>query len=221
MQIKASDTVFVFDLDDTLYKESDYYHSGVAAVINKVQLVYGLDVESYLRNQSTNNTKDLWGALCRDWNLPTTVKESLVWEYRLHKPDIELNKNIERLILFLEEESAGVAILTDGRSVTQRLKIKSLGLSHLPCFISDEYGEIKPDPLRFRLIEKTFPDKNYIYFGDNLEKDFLAPNNLGWTTFCIKDDGRNIHVQDASQLTNDYLPKNWLTKLEELKKYLC
>jgi putative hydrolase of the HAD superfamily len=221
MQIDTDDTVFVFDLDDTLYKESDYYSSGIQAVINKVQFIYGIDVRVYFKNQIKAKTKDIWGALCEDWNLSITIKESLIWEYRLHKPDIKLSDSIQGLIVFLEENSAGVAILTDGRSVTQRLKINALGLSHLPCFISDEHSEIKPDPLRFQMIEKMFPDKRYVYLGDNLKKDFLAPNNLGWTTFCIKDDGRNVHTQDLSQIADDYLPSCWLTKLEELKKYLC
>jgi putative hydrolase of the HAD superfamily len=219
--INTSDTFFVFDLDDTLYKEVDYYHSGVDAVIKKIQFTYGLDVRSYVKNKVSSNSKDLWGNLCCDWDLPDTVKESLVWEYRLHIPDIRLKESVKRLLYFLEKNSAGVAILTDGRSVTQRLKLKSLGVSHLPCFISDEYGEIKPDLMRFELIEKQFTARDYIYLGDNLKKDFLAPNKLGWKTFCLKDDGRNIHTQKLILDGDDYLPRYWLTKLEELKEYLC
>jgi len=219
--INISNTVFVFDLDDTLYKEVDYFKSGVNAVIQKVLFTYGLDVESYLNNKIATKPEDLWGDLCRDWSLPSSVKDSLIWEYRLHIPEIKLSSGVKDLLGFLEKKSAGVVILTDGRSVTQRLKIKALGISHLPCFISDEYGEIKPDPLRFHVIEKNFLNKDYIYLGDNIRKDFLAPNKLGWNTFCLKDDGRNIHKQDLTLLSDDYLPSYWLSKLEELKDFLC
>lgn len=221
MTINPSDTVFVFDLDDTLYKEVDYFKSGVKAVIQKVLFTYGLDVESYLNSKMVNECQDLWGDLCLDWNLPLSVKDSLIWEYRLHIPDIKLTKEVKELLVFLEEISAGVAILTDGRSVTQRLKIQALGISHLPCFISDEHGQIKPDPGRFYAIEKKFSNKKYVYLGDNLSKDFLAPNKLGWNTFCLKDDGRNIHKQDLTTVSDDYLPGYWLSKLEELKDYIC
>jgi putative hydrolase of the HAD superfamily len=220
MQIKTSDTVFVFDLDDTLYKEADYCDSGIRAVADKIELLYGFNVTDYIKEQPSNNS-DLWGGLCRDWDLPITVKESLIWEYRLHNPSIKLASSIKLLISFLEKESAGVAILTDGRSVTQRLKINALGLSHLPFFISDEYGAIKPDPLRFQLIEKMFPLSNYVYVGDNLRKDFYAPKSLGWETFCVKDDGNNIYHQNLSEIKKSYLPNYWLTELEELNKYLC
>ena len=220
MKINLQQTVFVFDLDDTLYKEADYHASGVKAVAHKVKQVYSYDAESYLHALIASGETDLWGSLCRYFELPHTVKESLIWEYRLHRPDISLAASNRELLDGLEKNSAGVAILTDGRSVTQRLKINALGLSHLPAFISDEHGEMKPDPLRFQCIESQFPDKNYIYIGDNPAKDFLAPNNLGWKTFCLKDDGRNIHSQDISSLQDAYLPDYWLSEITELTEFV-
>ena len=45
-----------------------------------------------------------------------------------------------------------------------------------------------------------------MYVGDNTEKDFFAPNQLGWKTVCILNDGRNIHQQDF-ELKKEFLPK--------------
>lgn len=221
MKIDLVNTVFVFDLDDTLYKEADYHASGVLAVSSKVNSVYGLDADAYLQEQVALGQADLWGSLCSYFNLPSSVKESLVWEYRLHVPKIKLGDDVLKLINWLKQESAGVAVLTDGRSVTQRLKINALGLSNLPAFISDEHGAMKPDPLRFKLIEKEFPDKNYIYIGDNPAKDFLAPNSLDWKTIGLKGDQRNIHSQDVTTLDKSYLPDCWLSELKELKGFIC
>ena len=221
MKINTADTVFVFDLDDTLYKEADYHISGIQSVARKVQQVYGFAAESYLQAKLESGETDIWGSLCSHFELPASVKESLIWEYRLHTPNIQLSESIKTLLHFLSEQSAGVAILTDGRSVTQRLKINALGLNHLPVFISDEYGEIKPDPLRFKSIERQYPNKKYIYIADNLAKDFLAPNELGWTTFGLKDDGRNIHPQNITNFDKPYLPDYWLLELEELKEFIC
>ena len=36
---------------------------------------------------------------------------------------------------------------------------------------------------------------NFYYIGDNVVKDFIAPNQLGWTTICLLDNGQNIHKQ--------------------------
>lgn len=221
MKISVKDTVFVFDLDDTLYKEADYHASGLDSVACLIKSIYHQDVSEYLSKQVASGVKDFLGSLCRDWNLPDTIKESLIWQYRLHTPRIRLDDSVIELISWLEINSAGVVILTDGRSVTQRLKINALGLAHLPFFISDEYGEIKPDPTRFCLINENFPSAHSIYIGDNLAKDFLAPNNLGWTTFCLKDNGRNIHSQHLPDISDEYLPNYWLTRLEELKEFLC
>lgn len=221
MKINTADTVFVFDLDDTLYKEADYHISGVQAVSRKFQQVYGVDPEPYLQAKIEDGETDIWGSLCNHFQLPATVKDSLIWEYRLHTPNIQLPDSTKSLLRWLEEKSAGVAILTDGRSVTQRLKINALGLNHLPIFISDEYGQIKPDPLRFKSIEHQYPNKNYIYIADNLSKDFLAPNDLGWKTFGLKNDGRNIHPQNITNFDQPYLPDYWLLELEELKGFIC
>lgn len=221
MKIELGNTVFVFDLDDTLYKESDYHNSGVRAVSNTIKKVYGFDATPYLNALIESGETDIWGSLCNKLGLPETVKQSIVWEYRLHKPDLYLERKVKELLGWLESESAGVAILTDGRSITQRLKAEALGLSHLPIYISEEYSSAKPDPARFELIKNTYTGHNFIYVGDNPAKDFLAPNRLGWITFALKGDIKNIHSQDISNLDEHYLPNYWISELEELRKFIC
>jgi putative hydrolase of the HAD superfamily len=31
--------------------------------------------------------------------------------------------------------------------------------------------------------------------ADNVSKDFIAPNIMGWQTICLIDNGKNIHKQ--------------------------
>lgn len=217
MNISLKNTVFVFDLDDTLYKEADYHASGVRAVAKKVTSLYGVDVHSYLQSCIKHDEADLWGALCLHLDLPLTEKQSFIWEYRLHQPDITLSRANQNLLALLEETAAGLAILTDGRSTTQRLKLKALGLAHLPCFISGEHGGAdKPDPRRFQQIANKFPNYDYLYIGDNPNKDFLAPNQLRWKTCGLTGDHRNIYSQEVSHLDKSYWPQYWITELTEL-----
>jgi putative hydrolase of the HAD superfamily len=221
MQLKVCETVFVFDLDDTLYRELDYVLSGKMHVFKRLSELYGLDLSTPLDVVFGENDGDFIGRACEYLNLPITVKETLLWDYRLHSPNISLSEKVSNLIHELSEDAVDVAILTDGRSLTQRLKLRSLGLDHLSAYISEEYESAKPNPKRFELIAKRFPQKNLVYVGDNPAKDFLSPNNLGWITFGVKDRGLNIHSQELSGLDLNYHPRFWLSDVENLKDYLC
>ena len=111
----------------------------------------------------------------------------------------------------------GFSIITDGRSISQNNKIKALGLSHLAqnIIISEETGFEKPHVNNFKIIEKVYPDKKFLYIADNTSKDFLAPNTLKWDTVCLLDNGQNIHKQNFD-LQTKYLPKIKINHLKEL-----
>ena len=83
MQI-SSRTFIVFDLDDTLYKENRYHDSGMEAVSRLVDELYGVESLALLRAWKRAGINDLWGRLCREFDLPADVKEALIWQYRLH-----------------------------------------------------------------------------------------------------------------------------------------
>lgn len=221
MKIKIENTVFVFDLDDTLYQEADYHASGVNAVGVKLDMLFKQDVQSLLKSLVAEGEKDLWGSVCERLKLPSSVKESLMWEYRLHLPRITLKPAVKLLLEMLRSNSLSVSILTDGRAVTQRLKLAALGLDGFPVYISEEFGAPKPDPARFEIIANQYPGSNFVYIGDNPKKDFVTPNLMGWTTFGIMDCGRNIHSQDVSGLDLNFHPNYWLEQIEELQSFLC
>lgn len=221
MKIKIENTVFVFDLDDTLFQEADYHASGVNAVGIKLDMLFKLDIQSLLTSLVAEGEKDLWGSVCERLKLPSSVKESLLWEYRLHLPQITLKPAVKLLLEMLKSRSLNVSILTDGRAVTQRLKLAALGLDDLPVYISEEFGASKPDPTRFEIIANHYPGSNFVYIGDNPKKDFVTPNLMGWTTFGIMGCGRNIHSQDVSGLDLNFHPNYWLEQIEDLQSFLC
>ena len=97
--------------------------------------------------------------------------------------------------------------MTDGYSVTQRNKIKALDIENIfdLIVISEEFGFEKPNPKNFEVFDKFNTIEKY-YIGDNTSKDFIAPNTLGWTTICLLDNGKNIHMQDFNKELI-YLPK--------------
>lgn len=212
--------VVVLDLDDTLYKEADYNDSGLREVCNWIEALYGNSLVCELDELKRQGEKDLLGALCRLAGLPFSVKDSLLWIYRLHEPRIYLDPVVKDVIQFLESQCR-VAILTDGRSVSQRRKLKALGLIHIPAYISEEHGSEKPSSLRFDIIMRDMPARDYVYVADNPKKDFLAPNALNWKTIGLVGDERNIHSQDCSGLSAAQLPGKWISSLDKLIESIC
>jgi putative hydrolase of the HAD superfamily len=112
-------------------------------------------------------------------------------------------------------------ILTDGRSITQRLKLHALGLSHLKAYISEEWASEKPDDRRFRQIMVDFQAASYVYVADNPRKDFVAPNLLDWLTVGLRASGKSIHSQDCEGLPSGYSPRKWIRGWDELMESLC
>jgi len=214
--LKLSETVFVLDLDDTLYQEANYQASGFKEVVRKIQEIYGKNLENDLIRLIREGSTDVLEELCKVAGLPNSVKYAFLWIYRLHHPNISLEPDVKKFVNLLKQRAAGVAILTDGRSFSQRAKLKALGLSQFPAYISEEYGDQKPSSTRFEAIASDISAKQYIYIADNPEKDFLAPNKLGWQTIGVIDNGKNIHSQIVKGLPNEYLPSFWIHSLSEL-----
>lgn len=216
VNINFSETVFVCDLDDTLFKESDYQASGFREVLLQIQKIYRKSLKRELDSLIEHGSTDVLHGLCVAAGLPEHAKQTLLWIYRLHMPDISLSQDVRAAISFLRQHSAGFAILTDGRSFSQRAKLCALGLADVPAYISEEYGDQKPSPVRFEAIMHDMPTKRYIYVADNPKKDFVAPNRLGWKTIGVIGTEKNIHKQHRENISGEYLPSAWVESLHDL-----
>lgn len=219
MQKPESETVLVLDLDDTLYSEEDYVISGIKHSALIIKNLFGLELQQELLSlYQSDRSSDFLDYAIGKAKLPGNTKESLLWLYRLHSPDIQLATSVKSWLQQSLKKFYAVAILTDGRAVTQRLKIEALGLGNLPAYISEEWGAAgKPDPRRFVAIQQRWPDKQYLYIGDNPAKDFIAPNRLGWITVGLKSNGRNVHQQRVEP-GGQHLPTGWVEHLTEVSE---
>ena len=139
----------------------------------------------------------------------TPRKETLLKIYREHKPQLSLAPFVKNLLAHWARNGRQIGILTDGRSLTQRNKIRALGLDDYTnaIVISEEFGSEKPNVNNYRYFEERFPNSTYVYVGDNLAKDFVAPNRLGWTTVGVLDRGNNIHAQHFEKVADEQLPR--------------
>ena len=219
--------VVVFDLDDTLYKEIDFLKSGYRKVAEYVGKQIGLSSVNdiyYDMLSWYSRGENAFEKLNEKYGLDNPIKEYLDI-YRYHQPNITLSEETRATLSELTGNGVLMGIISDGREETQNNKIKALGLSEWISpeliIINEDKKYFKPNHWSFdRVMLKCFEkgvesDAKFYYVGDNPEKDFLSPNQLGWKTICLKDDGRNIHKQNL-EIENDYLPKYQIGVIEEL-----
>ena len=214
MIINPKNTCLVLDLDDTLYKEYDYQTSGLKYVEDQVLILYGIDLSGKLLELRDQGVNDIFLELTNILNIPSSIKDSFLMMYRYHKPNIALTLRAKKFIESALHNFGKVVILTDGRSISQRLKLESLSLLKIPVFISEEWNSTKPDNKRFvAIMERYTTCSKFCYVADNPTKDFIAPNKLGWKTIGVRDTGVNIHIQ-KSDLDKDLNPNQWVAGLE-------
>ena len=215
MNIKVdSNTVIVFDLDDTLCSELDYLISAYKSIAEFLDQSNPKELFSKAFSLHRKG-QDVFEYLSEEYNVS---KEKLLKMYRSHSPELKLSTGALELLVSIKNKHGKLAILTDGREVTQRNKLKSLGIDDkFDCItISEVIGHNKPSKIGFELIEKTIKGHNYYYIGDNLNKDFIAPNELNWKTICLIDNGKNIHTQKSLTIREIQKPDDYVYSLEEI-----
>ena len=221
--------VICFDLDDTLYKEIDYLKSayreiaeyaagqctGCSDSVNILAIkAYNRMLDAYREGLNAFEELNLFLGL----ELPIS---DYLYIYRHHKPKIALPEDAVRTLDAMWAEGVRIGLITDGRSVQQRNKIEALGLEKWieeeDIVISEEFGSEKPNVANYEYFMRRYPEcHDFTYVGDNLKKDFIVPNALGWHTICLKDDGRNIHRQEVDDIEEGMMPKRRIEKLEEV-----
>ena len=170
----------IFDLDDTVYSEKEYIKSGYKAVSDYLGGGFEDKLWDYF-----NSGKLAIDELLNELGLDAE-KDAVLNIYRNHKPNIHLYDGVVGLIESLKIRDIKIGIITDGRPEGQRNKITSLGLDRLvdDIIITDELGRVqfrKPCDIAFRILQtrwRMYPNE-IIYVGDNANKDFQAPQQLG------------------------------------------
>ncbi len=206
--------VVVFDLDDTLYKEIDFVESAYREIAESEKRPDLLPKMMRWQKNDDNVFFQFNKAIGKD----TLISEYLK-VYSSHYPTISLSDGVEDTLNELRCREVTLGLITDGRSISQRNKIKALGLDRWfdneNIIISEETNSVKTEEPNFRCFIKKYRGAEFTYVGDNPKKDFIVPNRLGWKTVMLKDDGRNIHKQDMT-LSKEYMPQIVINKIKDL-----
>ncbi|MDZ7627749.1 MAG: HAD family hydrolase [Parvularculaceae bacterium] len=202
----------VFDLDDTLYPERSYVRSCFQWISRRL-CDASIFAELWTRFEAGDG--DPIGRLTKARGIGAEDTSALISEMRAHRPEITLDPGAAELLARLRTQSRAYSIVTNGRSITQRMKVAALGLEDATAIvISEEFGASKPDASLFREVERFHAAQRHLYVGDNPAIDFEGPNSIGWeTAMLIREDG--IHRRPLA-LSPQQSAKRIIASLGEL-----
>ena len=196
--------ILAFDLDDTLYPEISYVHSGFRAVAVHLSAKYGIGAEQSYRQMIDTLEKDGRGKVFDNCLMAhALLRKARVREclsvYRKHQPLISLYQDAAQFLATWKSRT-NLYLVTDGNKLTQYAKVKALGLRPYfqKIFVTRQYGIDKEKPSLFcfqkicRLEGKEL--KDLVYIGDNPKKDFVNLKKSGGLTIRLL---RGAH-KDAS-----------------------
>ena len=186
--------VLVFDLDDTLYPELSYVHSGFRAVAAFLSPLLGVPAEALavgmIAEEATQGRGEVFDNVLRQhgrWTRPLVA--ACLRTYRQHRPQLALHPDAERCLARFADWP--LYLVTDGHKEVQARKVAALGMAGRVrhAYLTNRYGRhrAKPDPHVFDLIcrrEGAAPAQ-VLYVGDNPRKDFVGIKPLGYRTVRI------------------------------------
>ena len=186
--------VLVFDLDDTLYPELSYVHSGFRAVAAFLSPLLAVPTETLAAGMIAEEAVQGRGqvfdnVLRRHGRWTMTLVAACLRAYRLHRPEVSLFADAERALTRFASQP--LYIVTDGHKEVQARKVAALGLAGRVrhAYLTNRYGRhrAKPNPHVFQLIcqREGVRPADVTYVGDNVKKDFVGIKPLGFNTVRI------------------------------------
>lgn len=189
----------LFDLDDTLYRETDWRSSGLEAVSRIVADRSSSSTEqvlALLQELDAQAHENLFDRLLERVPVDGLGVSELVEGFRYHKPvGVDMFPMARG---FLEACPLPTGIVTDGLWGAQLRKVEALRVRELvgPVVITDllaaDRAAWKPSKLPFLTATSALgarPEEG-LYVADNPGKDFVAPNELGMRSIQVRHPGQ-------------------------------
>jgi len=191
----------LFDLDDTLYPESEFVLSGYRAVARAAAARGECEYKSAFDCMQTAfhaaGRKEVFPRLIACFPGLSMTLNDMVHVYREHVPEISLFPGYRSL---LEElgKNYRLGIITDGLPYVQRVKVRALEIEGLfeKIIYSWDYGEErqKPHLYPFALMLESLQitPQSALFVGDNPEKDGRGAIGAGMIYVRVEHPGNEI-----------------------------
>jgi putative hydrolase of the HAD superfamily len=217
-------TVLVFDLDDTLYDESEFFLSGIRAVSEQLSSLTGKSSSEIFHRavalvEGDGREKILDRLLVEFYYFNSINLRHMLRVYRSHAPKIVMQpEDLETLQILMEYYP--LYLVTDGNKFVQKNKINALGIEKFfrRIFITHRFGLQASKPSlycfnKIRMLEEV--DWNRLtYVGDDPSKDFVGLNSVGGQTIRIRR-GRFSHFQAQERFD----AQKQIIKIQELLEF--
>lgn len=190
MQQLAAHQGIIFDLDNTIFSQTEFDHSAFFQIADFIAKKYQLNqqdlVEYFIkhRNSPPPYKGDLFGCCCQEFNLPAEEATTMIAMFRQHKPEkLRLAPHYHMLLTQLLQQNKALFLVTNGIRSIQQEKIDKLQLAQYfkEIVICTEDGEIplKPNPAAFVYLKQKYACHSWAMVGDLVETDGLFAKNSG------------------------------------------
>ena len=217
----------IFDMDDTLFPELEYVRSGYRVAASHLadgeysaEQLYEKLWGIFQADRKAKVFNVLAEQLGRDFE-PGKI-DDLIKLYREHRPDIKPFAGTEGVLKGICAKYR-TGLISDGFMPGQQYKLDALGLEKYfdKVIFTETLGREnwKPSPLSYEIMTESLgvDHKECVYVADNLGKDFVSPNALGWLTVHIKIAGQ---VYWERQTAEGGVPQKTISHLGELVSLL-
>lgn len=185
----------IFDLDDTLYDEGDFFRSGFAVVAHELErrgAGTSADIAFMLeRLHFAESRVGVFQKLASRLEFPEEWIPDLVTRFREHTPRISLAADALDVLPRLRSQFR-IGCITDGWAGVQRRKLDALGVEPYlhGVLLTDELGREfwKPHARAFDELRAALggtPDTTVVV-GDNPERDMAGARNAGLRSIRVR-----------------------------------
>ncbi len=178
----------IFDLDDTLYEERQFFRSGfnaVAEFLAKRGIGPASDVVQALEHfHHQEGREQVFQKLAVRMGFPPEWIQEMVSVFRQHRPAIHLCEDARTVLPRLRQRFR-LGCVTDGWAAVQRAKLAALGVAPPldAVDVAADFGRPfwKPHPLPFQkcCVALGVPPEEAVFVGDNPERDLAGARSAG------------------------------------------
>lgn len=211
-----------FDLDNTLFPEASYYEACYKEIARMISRSEEEQIsEKILRIRREEGDNKIFQKIIDLYSLDNNYLDKFIEIYRTHNARISLFFDVEKY-LNTKKNKLKHGILTNGGEMTQKNKIKCLGIKE--CFefilVSGQYlhkDDWKPNKKAFELISSYsgFKLNECIYVGDSFEKDIIGALNSGMNAVLIN---REAEFERCKLEGNSYWVINTFNIIDDIIK---
>ena len=198
-----------FDLDNTLYKQDEYYYRVFEAFACKHSLNSNVLIAAY---ESSKTCSDIFGDVLKKINYYSdTYQQELFTIYQTINIRIALSTDVIDLLNHLKQSNIHTAVVTNGVIAAQRNKVKCLGLENLVDHViyARQWGKEyeKPDTRPFQELINRLHLKPYqvLFVGDSCNTDIKGAKNTNITAVYMGSENEcksDYHIRNISEVKN-------------------